>query len=234
MFNKNEDENMLRFFFWIVLIINGLLLALNFGVFGNWERAEREPTRLKTEKNTDKLKVLTQSTAHDMMETANKKVIPPIACLELGGVRDVDAKSVEEKLKLMAFGARQSRTEIAEVATNMVYLPSLGSKDAADKKAAQLKKLGVTEFYVVQDQSPLRWGISLGVFKTPEAAKTHLANLVKKGLKDARIAPRAVSASKVVYRLLEVTPEEKTSLELLKESFSGTEIHECAAQQEAA
>ena len=44
---------MLRFFLWILLIINGLLLALNFGVFGNWERAEREPTRLKAEKNTD-------------------------------------------------------------------------------------------------------------------------------------------------------------------------------------
>lgn len=225
---------MLRFFFWIVLIINGLLLALNFGVFGNWERAEREPTRIKAEKNTDKLKMLTRSTAHDMMDTANKKAIPPIACLEFGGISSADAKSVEEKLKLLALGDRQSRTEIAEVATNMVYLPSLGSKDAADKKAAQLKKLGVTEFYVVQDQSPLRWGISLGVFKTPEAAKTHLANLVKKGLKEARIAPRAVSAAKVVYRLLEITPEEKNSLDLLKESFSGTEIHECAVKHDAA
>ena len=137
------------------------------------------------------------------------------------------AKSFEEKLKLLALGERQSRTEIAEVATNMVYLPSLGSKDAADKKAAQLKKLGLSEFYIVQDQSPLRWGISLGVFKTPEAAQTHLANLVKKGLKEARIAPRAVSSAKVVYRLLDITPEEKKSLDALKENQSGVEMHEC-------
>jgi hypothetical protein len=224
---------MLRFFLWILLIINGLLLALNFGLFGNWERVEREPTRLKAEKNADRLKVLAPNVAHDMIDIANKKAIPPIACLELGGINTADAKNVEEKLKLLVLGTRQTRTEMAEVATNMVYLPSLGSKDAADKKAAQLKKLGLTEFYIVQDQSPLRWGISLGVFKTPEAAQTHLANLVKKGLKEARIAPRAVSAAKVVYRLLDITPEEKKSLDALKESFSSAEMHECTIKIEA-
>jgi hypothetical protein len=223
---------MLRFFLWILLIINGLLLALNFGLFGNWERTEREPTRLKAEKNADKLKVLTPNVAHDMIDAANKKAIPPIACLELGGINTSDVKSVEEKLKLLALGDRQTRTEIAEVATNMVYLPPLGSKEAADKKAVQLQKLGLTEFYIVQDQSPLRWGISLGVFKTPEAAQTHLANLVKKGLKEARIAPRAVSAAKVVYRFLSITPEEKQSLEVLKESVSSAEMHECTVKSE--
>jgi hypothetical protein len=224
---------MLRFFLWILLIVNGLLLALNFGVFGNWERAEREPTRLKAEKNADKLKLLAPNVAHDMIDAANKKPIPPIACLELTGINSADVKSVEEKLKLLALGERQTRTEIAEVATNMVYLPSLGSKDAAEKKAAQLKKLGLTEFYIVQDQSPLRWGISLGVFKTPEAAQTHLANLAKKGLKEARIAPRAVSAAKVVYRLLDITPEEKKNLDALKESISSAEMHECTIKNEA-
>jgi len=52
-------------------------------------------------------------------------------------------------------------------------------------------------------------------------------------LKEARIAPRAVSAAKVVYRLLDITPEEKKSLDALKESFSSAEMHECTIKIEA-
>ena len=132
----------------------------------------------------------------------------------------------------MALATRLTRTELAEVATNMVYLPSLGSKDAAEKKAAQLRKLGVTEFYVVQDQTPLRWGISLGVFKTPEAAKAHLANLAKKRLKEAKLAPRAVSAAKVNYRLQDLTAEEKQLVDQIKSSFANAQTQDCKVVNE--
>ena len=37
----------------------------------------------------------------DIIDAANKKAIPPIACLELGGINTADVKSVEEKLKLL-------------------------------------------------------------------------------------------------------------------------------------
>lgn len=223
---------MLRFFFWIFLIINGLLLALNFGLLGNWSNEEREPSRMKLEKNADKITLMSANAAQDLIEANTKKIEPTLACLELTGFTLAEGKSFDEKLKPLVLATRLTRTELAEVATNMVYLPSLGSKDAAEKKAAQLRKLGVTEFYVVQDQTPLRWGISLGVFKTPEAAKAHLANLAKKGLKEAKLAPRAVSAAKVNYRLQDLSAEEKQSVDQIKSSFANAQSQDCKVVNE--
>lgn len=223
---------MLRFFFWIFLIVNGLLLALNLGFLGNWTSDEREPSRMKLEKNGDKIKLMSANEAQDLIEANTKKPEPTLACLELSGLTLADSKSLDEKLKPLALSNRLTRTELAEVATNMVYLPSLGSKDAAEKKAAQLRKLGVAEFYIVQDQTPLRWGISLGVFKTPEAAKAHLANLVKKGLKEAKLAPRAVSAAKVSYRLQDLSAEEKQKIDQIRSGFSSAQSQECKVSSE--
>ncbi len=223
---------MLRFFFWIFLILNALLLALNFGFLGNWSSDVREPLRMKYEKNADKIKLMNANAAQDSIETHTKKMTPVLACLELSGFSVADSKSFDEKIKSLALAERLTRTELAEVASNMVYLPSLGSKDAAEKKAAQIRKLGVTEFYVVQDQTPLRWGISLGVFKTPEAAKAHLANLVKKGLKEAKLAPRTVTAAKINYRLENLSEEEKQILDQIKSGFSQTQSQECKNSSE--
>ena len=79
----------------------------------------------------------------------------------------------------------------------------------------------------MQDQTDMRWGISLGVFKTEDAAKAHLANLNNKGVRTARIGPRTVSAKKFVYQLLALTPEEKKSVDLIKEGFAAQEAREC-------
>lgn len=218
---------MLRFLFWSLLILNALLLSLNMGWLGKWSLDEREPLRLKAEKRADKLTVLSASATQDIVDAAAAKAIPPIACFEFAGMTLADSQQIEEKLKPLAFGARQTRSEIAEVATNMVYVPPLANQDAAEKKLALIKKLGLTDVSVVQDQSPLRWAISLGVFKTPEAAKAYLAQVQKKGVKEAKIAPRAVSASKFVLRFADVSSTEKKALDQIQSSIANIAAHEC-------
>jgi hypothetical protein len=223
---------MLRFFFLIFLIVNALLLALNLGYLGKWSSEEREPSRMKLEKNADNIKLMSANAAQDLIEAQTKKAEPVLSCLDLSGFTAADSKSFDEKIKVLSLATRLTRTELAEVATNMVYIPTLGSKDAADKKAAQIRKLGFTEFYIVQDQTPMRWAISMGVFKTPEAAKAHLANLQKKGLKEAKLAPRTVSAAKVSYRLQDLNPEEKQLVEQIKSGFVNAQSHECTPKAE--
>lgn len=218
---------MLRFLFWSLLILNALLLSLNMGWLGKWSLDEREPLRLKAEKRADKLTVLSASATQDIVDAAAAKAIPPIACFEFAGMTLADSQQIEEKLKPLAFGARQTRSEIAEVATNMVYVPPLANQDAAEKKLTLIKKLGLTDVSVVQDQSPLRWAISLGVFKTPEAAKAYLAQVQKKGVKEAKIAPRAVSASKFVLRFADVSSTEKKALDQIQSSIANIAAHEC-------
>lgn len=226
---------MLRFFFWILLIINGLLLSFILGIFdrfGDMSLEKHEPHRVKAEKNTDRLKLMSASAAQDAIDANSKKVDPPIACLEIGNFSLADGKNFEERVKYLALGKRQVREELSETASNMVYLPSQGNKDAADKKAAAIKKMGVSDAYVIQDGSVLKWGVSLGVFKTLDAAKTHVANLAKKGIKEAKIAPRPVSASKLMYQLLDISVEEKKLIDQVREQFTGIETHDCKSKTE--
>ena len=218
---------MLRFFFWTLLLINGFLLAYNFGYLGNWSFEQHEPQRMKMEQDGDRLQLLSAKAAIAMNEPPVEKKDESIACLEVGNFSQAELAVFEDKLKKLSLGERQSKSTIAEVATNMVYIPSLGNKDNADKKAAELRRIGINDFFIVQDQTDMRWGISLGVFKTEEAAKAHLANLNNKGVRTARIGPRNVSAKKFVYQLLALTPDEKKSFDLIKEGFAAQETRDC-------
>lgn len=221
---------MLRFCFWTLLLVNALLLAFNFGYLGSWPFDPHEPQRLKMEQSADRLQLLSAKAAIALNEPPSEKNEATTTCVEVGNFAQLDANNFEEKLKPLSLGDRQMKTTVAEVATNMVYIPSLGSKEGADKKAAELRRIGITDFFIVQDQSEMRWGISLGVFKTEEAAKAHLANLSNKGVRTARIGPRTVSAIKFSYQLRTLNVEEKRRFDMIKVDFPAQEAHACSSQ----
>ncbi|WP_434513981.1 SPOR domain-containing protein [Dechloromonas sp. ARDL1] len=70
-----------------------------------------------------------------------------------------------------------------------VYIPSLPGKAEADKKAGELRDLGVSDFFIVQD-GPSRHAISLGIFSAEKGAADRLAELKAKGVRSAVFGPR--------------------------------------------
>ncbi|MBC3883870.1 SPOR domain-containing protein [Undibacterium griseum] len=218
---------MLRFFFWSLLVLNALLLALNVGWLGNWSLESHEPERLKMQHHADQLLQISASAAQSRVEPVPEVKAEITACLEIGNFLQNDAPKIEEKLKTLALGDRQSRLNVNESASHMVFIPSQGSKDGADKKVSELRRIGVTDFFVIQEQGPLHWGISLGVFKTEEAAKQHLANLNNKGVRTARIMPRTVTTSKFAYQLRALSADEKAKFDLIKAGFPAQEVRNC-------
>ncbi|MBS1191047.1 MAG: hypothetical protein H6R10_2839 [Rhodocyclaceae bacterium] len=71
-----------------------------------------------------------------------------------------------------------------------VFIPPLPSKAEADKKAGELKRMGVTDYFVVQEAGPNRFAISLGVFSSESGANEHLTNLKAQGVRSARMGAR--------------------------------------------
>ena len=110
----------------------------------------------------------------------------------------------------------------------MVYIPPQGDKDAADKKASELKRLGLSNYFIIQDNSNLRWGISLGVFKTEAAARNHLANLTQQGVRSARIGARSIVSSKMAYQLRNLDAAGKARLDSIKAGFPAQELRQCS------
>ena len=71
-----------------------------------------------------------------------------------------------------------------------VYIPPHSSKAEAERKVAELRRLGVSDYFVIQDAGPSRFAISLGVFSSEAGASEHLASLKTKGVKSARVGIR--------------------------------------------
>lgn len=220
---------MLRFFFWFLLAANALLLTYNQGYLGHWTSDAHEPQRVKNQYLPDRLQLVSAELANAVVDNAGDKKQEMTACLELGNFQQTEVAKIEDKLKQLALGDRQSRINIVDTASNMVFIPPLGSKEGADKKAGELRRLGITDFYIVQDQSNLRWAISLGVFKTEEAAKAHLASLNAKGVRTARVGARSVNTTKFAYQLHALNGEEKARFDSLKADFPNQEVRNCQA-----
>ena len=220
---------MLRFFFWSLLILNAFLIAFNLGYLGNWDMDAHEPQRMVKQLNSDQLHVISASLALAPAQVPEERKNDVQACLQIGNFLQADASKIEDKLKTLALGDRQSRINVvdADTVSYMVFIPSQGSKDGADKKAGELRRLGITDFFIVVDQSNLRFGISLGVFKTEDAAKAHLNKLSNKGVHSARIGARTLTTNKFAYQLRALSAEEKARFDIIKLDFSEQDVRNC-------
>jgi cell division septation protein DedD len=217
----------LKFIFWCLLCMNGLLLAYSQGVLGNFKGNEREPARIKNQLNTDKLVPLPAAPAIAAAPPAVKA--EALACFEIGNFAQAEARRFEARLAPLDLGERQSRQSVAslEVTSYMVIIPPQGSKEAADRKAGELKALGVTNFFIMSDNSPLKWAISLGVFKSEAAAQSLLATLNKEGVHSARVSPRGAQTSKLAFQFRGVDAAARSKIDDIAGAFPALETRAC-------
>lgn len=152
-----------------------------------------------------------------------------LACVEIGNFSSREAKRFEAQLAALPFNGKMARRNVREVLSHMVYIPPQADREAAEKKAAELQGLGVTDFYIIQDNSDMRWGISLGVFRKEEAARAHLANLTQAGVRSARIGERSITATMVAFQLQGMDVATQARLDKLREEFPRQETRACEA-----
>jgi hypothetical protein len=95
------------------------------------------------------------------------------------------------------------------------------------RKAGELKKLGVQDFFVVQEDGENRWAISLGVFRSEEAAQSRLAALRGQGVRTARVGPRESHVQKVWLQIKDADAALETRLQSLARQFEGSELRDC-------
>jgi cell division protein FtsN len=227
-------RTVLKPIFWVLLAANAGLFAYGQGYLGHFSEAEREPARLKNQLNADKLTPISASKANAAAAAATPPAPAPvedkpIACLEIGSFQLAEARRFETRVAALELGDRQSRRNVPsqEASSYMVHIPPQGSKEGAEKKAGELRALGISNYFIMPEP-PLRWGISLGVFKTEAAAQTQLASLNKQGVNSARIAPRYGGSKLLAYQFREVSADMRSALEKIAAGFPEQEIRSCA------
>ncbi|WP_342119865.1 SPOR domain-containing protein [Pseudoduganella sp. OTU4001] len=226
---------MLKLIFALLVAANAALFAYGKGYLGQFSGNEHEPARLQKQQNVDKLQLINASKA----EAAAAAIAPPppvprdepaaIACLEAGNFLLAEARKFEDRLAPLELGDRQQRRNLPgqEVSSYIVHIPPQGSRAAAEKKADELRNLGVNNFFVLNDSSPLRWGISLGVFRTEAAAQAQLAALNKQGVQSARVAPRYTGSKQLIYQFRDISEETKSRIDKIVAKFPEQETRSC-------
>jgi hypothetical protein len=152
-----------------------------------------------------------------------------LACIDVGTFSAAESRRFESRLAALALGERQSRQAVPaqDVTSYLVNIPPQVSKEAADRKAAELRSLGLTNFFIMQGDSPLKWAISLGVFKSETGAQTLLAQLNKQGVHSARITPRGPQTTRYTYRFRDIEAGVRERIVTVADAVSAAETRNC-------
>jgi len=221
-----------------------LLLAAILGFFA-WSRfiaapdPALDPQPLAQQIEPEKLRIVRESEIAKAPLPAPPKPKPvppppeaaPLACLEWGSFSPADAPRAEQRLEPLALGARLAQYRGEESAGWWVFIPPRPDRVAALKKAAELKKLGVDDYFIVQDEGRQRWALSLGVFRAEDAAKAHLDALRAKGVRSAVIGQRETRVPKVWFQVRSVDAALHARLQAIAREFEGAALHECAQRR---
>jgi hypothetical protein len=238
---------MLKFVFWALLAANVVWFAASQGLLGNLAADEHEPARMQNQVGVEKLVILTSSQAQQALDAAtvaaDAAVEAPapapepeapaqktaaLVCLDVSNLREADARKFETRLARLELGERQTRREVpsTEYSSYIVFIPPQPSKEAADRKAAELKALDVTNFFIMNADSPMKWAISLGVFKSEAAAQAELANLTKQGVHSAKVAGRS-AGTRIAYQFRGIDAATSARIERIADAYTGQETRAC-------
>lgn len=226
---------------WILLALNALLL-----VYIQWgERLLNDGRSLKTTAlNEEKISLLLAPQSSNAAATA---LAPPAAarpiamspaaasapapadkpgaavCMEWGEFSGAELNRASASLNALQLGKRLSRREIESSIGFWVYIPAIKGKTALNKKLAELKTLHV-EYFVEKKKGQEGGVISLGVFKTRDAAQRFLEKLRAKKIHSAKVGEKSGKSKASVFVLNGLDAPTSGKLAGLQKEFPGSEL----------
>ncbi len=120
---------------------------------------------------------------------------PAGICVAWAGLASDEADALDARL--VAAGAKGVRSRVEVPSSWWVRVPPQSSKEQAERRVQELRQLGVTDTYIVQDAGPSQFAVSLGLFKTENRARLMLSQLSAKGVRNAGVEARTTSTYRI-------------------------------------
>jgi len=212
---------MFRLLFWLLLLANLVLLTLLPGPLPG--TATLEPQRLLQQVQADSVKLLPNPRTNDAAMLA--PTTEP--CVEIGDFTAMTAAKFESRLAKLKLPSLPLKQQVQSPQASLVFIPPQSDEGSANRRITKLRALGFTDVYVVREPLARRWGISVGLFTSPELAAAQLENLKKAGIADARIEEHPLNSVRFSYQLKGYAGEDKPELKALIAEFSGVTLRSC-------
>lgn len=219
----------MRWVFWLLL-----LACMAFFAFMQWGGALLGDGRnLQTQQplNEEKIRLLKTPPAPSapvLPQSAAAPAATQSACMEWGEFSGSDLARAAAALDGFKLGDRVTQRQVERNGGYWVYIPPRQNRAEADKKITQIKSLGVEEYFIVQEAGKWQHAISLGIFRTAEAAQKFLDRLREKGVKSALVGERAGKLTLTVFALKNPEAEMTAKMVELQNEFPGSELKAAA------
>jgi len=231
----------------------GLLLAANVVFFAvmQWSgalMADADVLSVQTPLNADKIRLVSEVASAPSVTTAvnaapsvpaSSTVFAPASilsaeltsipkksrqCVEWGEFSGRGLAQVQAGLAELKLGERLSQRTVEHAGGFWVYIPPLKDHAEVQRKLEQLKKRGVEDYFVVQEEGAWLNTISLGVFRTEEAAKKFFENLREKNVVSAKVGERMSKLIFTVFVLKDVDAATADKINVLRKEFPDSEL----------
>ncbi len=238
----------MKLLFLLLVLLNLAFFSAWHGWFGRDVQAlvvpeQREPERLGLQVSAQRFVVLPDDrpdaapaaapaapAAPAAAASAAPSVPALLACLEAGSLPSDEARRFGDRLAGIGPEVKVVLRTAPDAASYMVYLPPYPSKADADRAVVELRSRGVDDLVVIQDIASLRNGISLGVFRSEDAAKARIASLASRSISRASIALRPATPRSIV-ELHDLPPASRASIDGPARDAGAGEWHDCATRK---
>ena len=136
-------------------------------------------------------------------------------CIDYPPVLDDKANEIEKQLQALAAeksaALKIERLAVSEGGTYLVFLSPSATLKEAQRKLFELRRVGVGDVALIAE-GDLRWGISVGLFSSDEAAKTRIQQLSRIGIPGAKVGAKSPVVAKVVIKARVSAADLKTQM----------------------
>lgn len=217
----------MKWLLWALLLVN-----LVFFVFMQWGVSAlgigNTSPNLAPSLNAEKVRLLVTTQVSSTSSVAAASQVQPAsasACLEWGEFSGTDLVRANAALDAMNLGGKLSQRQVEYTSGYWAYIPPSKTLAETGKKIAILKARGVDHF-IVQEAGKWHNAISLGVFKTSEAANKFLEALRAKNIRTALVGERMSKLKFTVFMMKDLDAGENVKIRVLQSEFFGSELKE--------
>ena len=220
---------MMRVFFWLVLLANLLLFA--WMQWGSMLTGTANELQAQPPLNAGKIRLLPTASSvaaashpSAAQSSAMQQNQAAAACMEWGEFSGDDLARATTALSAMKLGSQLTRHQVEHDSGYWVYMPPQPNHAGAERKVSELKALGVKDYFIVQEPGKWQNAISLGVFRTEEAAKNYLAGLNKQGVRTALVGERQAKLMFTVFVFRNPDSALTAKIVALQKAFPDSEL----------
>ena len=215
----------------------GLLIPYGFG-----PATQSEPQRLKQQIRPEALRILIPPEAPPLQNVApaasfpkapsSRSLVPiaalvdaPVECLQAGLFNENQTALLRTRLQSALTPGSWVLESSSEPARWMVYMGKYSNSEAMMKKKSELRRLSVAfESLTYPELEP---GLSLGTYPTQAEADAAMTEIVKRGVRTAKVIQAQPALKGQILKLPAVDALLRTRLASLKPQLGGKVLQAC-------